>query len=134
MPLDSVNASAFKNDAETYISKIENIKDSYLGLDIGPKSIDVFSDLILSSKTIIWNGPMGVFEMDKFAAGTKGIAKAIAKATAKGAFSLVGGGESVSAVKSFGFGEEVSYLSTGGGAMLKYIEGAVLPGLKALEV
>ena len=134
LPLDSVNASAFKNDAETYISKIENIKDSYLGLDIGPKSIDVFSDLILSSKTIIWNGPMGVFEMNKFAGGTKGIAKAIAKATAKGAFSLVGGGESVSAVKSFGFGEEVSYLSTGGGAMLKYIEGGLLPGLKALEV
>jgi phosphoglycerate kinase len=104
-----------------------------MGLDIGPDSITQFSKAILNSKTIIWNGPMGVFEMENFSNGTKKIGEAICQATKNGAFSLVGGGDSVSAIKQFGFNDKVSYISTGGGAMLKYLEGKKLPGVVAIE-
>jgi phosphoglycerate kinase len=133
LPVDSVNADRFNNNAKVYVSEINNIKDGCLGLDIGPRSVTVFSNLILQSKTIIWNGPMGVFEMSNFSKGTREIAKAIASSTKKGAFTLVGGGESVSAIKKFGFNNDVSFLSTGGGAMLRYLEGRGLPGITALE-
>ncbi len=103
-----------------------------MGLDIGPQAIVVFSKVIENSKTILWNGPMGVFEMKKFETGTKSIAEAIVRATAKGAFSLIGGGDSAAAVAEFGFSDKVSYVSTGGGALLEYFEGKVLPGVKAL--
>ncbi len=104
-----------------------------MGLDIGPNAIDQFVNVILCSKTILWNGPMGVFEMANFQHGTKAIAQAIAKATQKGAFSLVGGGDSVAAVNQFGFADKVSYVSTGGGAMLEYFEGKTLPGIAAVQ-
>ena len=103
-----------------------------MGLDIGPQSIAVFSKAISESKTILWNGPMGVFEMDKFAAGTKAIAQAVVDATEKGAFSLIGGGDSAAAVAQLGYSDRVSYVSTGGGALLEYFEGKELPGVKAL--
>lgn len=133
LPSDSVNANGFKNDANTHITDIENIPDDYMGLDIGPKSIAVFSSVIKNSKTIIWNGPMGVFEMEKFSKGTKEIGEAICEATDGGAFSLVGGGDSVAAVKNFGLADKISYISTGGGAMLEYLEGKRLPGVIAIE-
>jgi phosphoglycerate kinase len=104
-----------------------------MGLDIGPQASTVFSGVIQASKTILWNGPMGVFEMEKFAAGTKRIAEAVVAATEKGGFSLIGGGDSAAAVAQFGFSEQVSYVSTGGGALLEYFEGKILPGVKALE-
>jgi phosphoglycerate kinase len=104
-----------------------------MGLDIGPQATQVFSKTVESSKTILWNGPMGVFEMEKFAAGTKGIAEAVVRATKKGGFSLIGGGDSAAAVNQFGFNDDVSYVSTGGGALLEYFEGKVLPGVAALE-
>ena len=133
LPSDSVNANDFKNDANTNITDIKNIADEYMGLDIGPESIASFSRIIKNSKTIIWNGPMGVFEMENFSKGTKEIGEAICEATENGAFSLVGGGDSVAAVKKFGFADKVSYISTGGGAMLEYLEGKELPGVVAIQ-
>jgi len=133
LPSDSVNAKEFNNNAIIQHSKIITIPDGFMGLDIGSDSITHFSKVILDSKTIIWNGPMGVFEMDNFSNGTKQIGEAICKATKNGAFSLVGGGDSVAAVKQFGFAEKLSYLSTGGGAMLEYLEGKKLPGVTAIQ-
>jgi len=133
IPSDSVNANDFKNDAKTNITDVKNIADEYIGLDIGPKSIATFSGVIKNSKTIIWNGPMGVFEMVNFSKGTKEIGEAICEATESGAFSLVGGGDSVAALKRFGLADKVSYVSTGGGAMLKYLEGKELPGVVAIQ-
>ncbi len=133
LPSDSVNADDFNNNATIQYSEITNIPDGFMGLDIGSDSITHFSKAILNSKTIIWNGPMGVFEMDNFSNGTKQIGEAICKATKNGAFSLVGGGDSVAAVKQFGFAEKVSYISTGGGAMLEYLEGKQLPGVTAIQ-
>ena len=132
LPSDSVNAKEFNNNATIQYSEITNIPDGFMGLDIGSDSITHFSKVILNSKTIIWNGPMGVFEMDNFSNGTKQIGVAICKATQNGAFSLVGGGDSVAAVKQFGFAEKVSYVSTGGGAMLESLEGKTLPGINAI--
>ena len=133
LPSDSVNAKEFNNNAIIQHSEITQIPDGFMGLDIGSDSITHFSKVILNSKTIIWNGPMGVFEMDNFSNGTKQIGVAICKATQNGAFSLVGGGDSVAAVKQFGFAEKVSYISTGGGAMLEYLEGKQLPGVTAIQ-
>ncbi|MDA7728761.1 phosphoglycerate kinase [Flavobacteriales bacterium] len=133
LPSDSLNANDFKNDSNTNITDIKNIADEYMGLDLGPKSIASFSDVIKNSKTLIWNGPMGVFEMQNFSKGTKEIGEAICKATENGAFSLVGGGDSVAAVKKFGFADKVSYISTGGGAMLEYLEGKKLPAVVAIQ-
>ncbi len=132
LPSDSVNANAFDNNAEINISSIETIPDGFMGLDIGKYSISAFSEIISASKTIIWNGPMGVFEMSNFEKGTKEIATAICKATEMGAYSLVGGGDSVAAIRKFGMGKKVSYISTGGGAMLEYLEGKKLPGVEAI--
>jgi phosphoglycerate kinase len=133
LPSDSVNANAFDNNAEINISSIETIPDGFMGLDIGKYSISAFSEIISASKTIIWNGPMGVFEMDNFSNGTKKIGEAVCKATENGAFSFVGGGDSVAAVTQFGFADKVSYISTGGGAMLEYLEGKELPGVVAIQ-
>ena len=131
-PSDSVNASAFDNNAEINISSIGAIPNGFMGLDIGKSSILNFSKIISTSKTIIWNGPMGVFEMSNFEKGTKEIAAAICKATEIGAYSLVGGGDSVAAIKKFRLEEKVSYLSTGGGAMLEYLKEERLPGIEAI--
>jgi phosphoglycerate kinase len=130
LPVDSVNGDKFDKDASVNVTDIRKIPDGWLGLDIGPASSSVFADVIHSSKTILWNGPMGVFEMEKFQSGTRTIAEAIVQATSKGAFSLIGGGDSAAAVNLFGFGDQVSYVSTGGGALLEYIEGKELPGVK----
>ena len=132
LPSDSLNADTFKNNAKTQSSSILSIQEDYMGLDIGEKSIACFSKIIKESKTIIWNGPMGVFEIKKFQNGTKMIGEAICTATKRGAFSLVGGGDSVAAVEKFNLTENISYISTGGGAMLKYLEGGVLPGVIAI--
>jgi phosphoglycerate kinase len=132
LPSDSVNANKFDNNAETNTSEITNIPNGFMGLDIGQESIAKFSEIIEHSKTIIWNGPMGVFEMPNFEKGTREIANAICKVTEKGAYSLVGGGDSVAAIKQFGLAEKVSYISTGGGAMLAYLEGKTLPGVDAI--
>ena len=133
LPIDSIIADKFAADANTDVANNTSIKDGWMGLDIGPQATQVFSKTVESSKTILWNGPMGVFEMEKFAAGTKGIAEAVVRATKKGAFSLIGGGDSAAAVNQFGFNDDVSYVSTGGGALLEYFEGQVLPGVAALE-
>jgi len=132
LPTDSVNADAFNNDANTNTTDIKYIPNNYMGLDIGVESIQKFTATIEQSKTIIWNGPMGVFELPNFANGTKLVGEAICNATESGAFSLVGGGDSVAALKQFGFDNKVSYLSTGGGAMLEYLEGKQLPGVTAI--
>jgi phosphoglycerate kinase len=132
-PVDGINADKFDPEANTYLSAIDDVKDGWMGLDIGPESITLFEKVIMDSKTILWNGPMGVFEMDKFAAGTTAIAKAVARATEKGAFSLIGGGDSVAAINKNGLADEVSYVSTGGGAMLEYMEGKKLPGITAIR-
>lgn len=133
LPVDAINADKFDAEANTKNTAIDQTPDGWMGLDIGEKSISLFSDVIKKSKTILWNGPMGVFEMPKFAAGTTAIAKAIADATAKGAFSLIGGGDSVAAINKNKLADKVSYVSTGGGAMLEYIEGKDLPGIKAIR-
>ena len=133
LPIDSVIADNFSNDANTQISANNAIPDGWMGLDIGPQAREVFSKIIESSKTILWNGPMGVFEMSNFAAGTEAIADAVVKATEDGGFSLIGGGDSASAVNNLGYGDKVSYVSTGGGALLEYMEGKTLPGVAALE-
>jgi phosphoglycerate kinase len=133
LPVDSLNADKFDNDANTIITAVDAVEDGWLGLDIAEKSIKKFSEVIENSKTILWNGPMGVFEMEKFSKGTTAIAKAIAAATSKGAFSLIGGGDSVAAINKNGLADKVSYVSTGGGAMLEYMEGKKLPGITAIR-
>jgi phosphoglycerate kinase len=133
LPTDSIIADNFSNDANTDTANNDNIKDGWMGLDIGPASVKAFSKVVESSKTILWNGPMGVFEMEKFEQGTKAIAEAVVKATENGAFSLIGGGDSAAAVAKFNFTNEVSYVSTGGGALLEYMEGKELPGVKAIN-
>jgi phosphoglycerate kinase len=133
LPVDSVIADKFSEDADTKIVNNDHIDKGWMGLDIGPESIKIFTKTILESKTILWNGPMGVFEIKKFQAGTKAIAEAIAKATKDGAYSLVGGGDSVAAINEFNLDDKVSYVSTGGGALLEYFEGKELPGIKAIN-
>jgi 3-phosphoglycerate kinase len=132
IPVDVVAANAFSNDAETKFVDVREIPEGWQGLDAGPKSLENFKKVILQSKTILWNGPLGVFEMPNFANGTIQLGNFIAEATANGAFSLVGGGDSVAAVKQFGFEDKVSYVSTGGGAMLEMLEGRTLPGIAAI--
>jgi phosphoglycerate kinase len=133
LPLDSLIADKFAADADCKNCPSTDIPSEWMGLDIGEKSIVAFTKVILASKTILWNGPMGVFEMKKFQGGTISIAKAVAEATKNGAFSLVGGGDSVAAVNQFGLADQVSYVSTGGGALLEYFEGKELPGIKAIR-
>lgn len=133
LPEDSVIADKFDANANTQVCPSDAIPDGWMGLDIGPKAEGIFAEVIRKSRTILWNGPMGVFEMEKFQKGTKAIAVAIAEATQNGSFSLVGGGDSVAAVNQFGFADKVSYVSTGGGAMLEYFEGKVLPGIAAVQ-
>ena len=133
LPPDSVIADKFAEDAETSHAPSNNIPEGWLGLDIGTYASEQFSNIIRRSKTILWNGPMGVFEWEHFQNGTKAIAEAVAESTGRGAFSLVGGGDSVSAVNQFGFADKVSYVSTGGGAMLEYFEGKELPGIAAVK-
>ena len=133
LPVDNIITTDFSNDTERKNCESMSIPDGWMGLDIGEKSRAIFTEVILASKTILWNGPMGVFEMSNYQAGTKAIAVAVAAATEKGAFSLVGGGDSVSAVNQFGFNDKVSYVSTGGGALLEYFEGKTLPGIAAIK-
>lgn len=133
LPYDSVIASAFSNDVDTKISSNNEIPDGWMGLDIGPEAIQDFSNIIKKSKTIMWNGPMGVFELSSFENGTKRVAESIAAATANGAYSLIGGGDSAAAINKFNFEDKVSYISTGGGALLEYLEGKELPGIKAIQ-
>ena len=133
LPVDVVCAKEFKEGAESKIFAIDSIPDEYEGLDSGPKSLENFKKIIMSSKTILWNGPVGVFELESFSKGTQEIGTAIAESTKSGAFSLVGGGDSVAAVKKFKLENEVSYVSTGGGAMLESLEGKILPGIGALK-
>ena len=133
IPKDAIIADKFDNAANKAVAAADEIPDDWMGLDIGPETIKKFTEIIENSKTILWNGPMGVFEMDNFAQGTKAIAEAVARATSKGAFSLIGGGDSVAAINKYGLKDKVSYVSTGGGAMLEYIEGKELPGVKAIK-
>ncbi len=133
IPTDAVNADAFDANANTNISKTNETPDGWMGLDIADETIKTFSDVIANSKTVLWNGPMGVFEMEKFAKGTSAIAHAVAQATANGAFSLIGGGDSVAAINKNNLADKVSYVSTGGGAMLEYMEGKTLPGIAAIR-
>ena len=133
LPKDSVIANDFNNNATINTAESNNIEDNWMGLDIGPEASRDFSDVILKSKTILWNGPMGVFEMSSFETGTKSIAEAVAKATSNGAYSLIGGGDSAAAAKKFGVEKEISHVSTGGGALLEYFEGKELPGIRAIE-
>jgi phosphoglycerate kinase len=133
LPSDSIIADNFAADANIATASSNAIPDGWMGLDVGPNACEHFANAIKQSKTILWNGPMGVFEMEQFQHGTKTIAIAVAAATANGAFSLVGGGDSVAAVNQFGFADQVSYVSTGGGAMLEYFEGKVLPGIAAIS-
>lgn len=132
LPEDSVVSTAFNNESEVKIFDTNNIPDGWMGLDIGEKAITAYSNCIKNSKTILWNGPMGVFEMSNFEKGTKAVAEAIAEATSNGAFSLVGGGDSVAAVNQFNLADKMSHVSTGGGAMLEYLEGKTLPGIAAI--
>jgi phosphoglycerate kinase len=133
LPVDAINADKFEADAKTSYSKVNETPDGWMGLDIGDETIRKYTEIINSSKTILWNGPMGVFEFEKFAKGTSAIAKAIAEATSKGAYSLIGGGDSVAAINKNKLSDKVSYVSTGGGAMLEYMEGKELPGIKAIR-
>jgi len=132
LPVDVLAADAFNNDANTQIVNVNNIPNGWQGLDCGPKSIVLFDNVVKQCKTILWNGPLGVFEMENFANGTIALGNSIAQATKNGTFSLVGGGDSVAAVKQFGFQDKVSYVSTGGGAMLESLEGKILPGIAAI--
>ncbi|UOX34894.1 phosphoglycerate kinase [Flavobacterium sediminilitoris] len=132
LPIDVVGADSFSNDANTKVFDVNNIPDGWQGLDAGPKSLAIFDKILNTSKTILWNGPLGVFEMESFAVGTIALGESIANATKNGAFSLVGGGDSVAAVKQFGLEEKMSYVSTGGGAMLEMLEGRTLPGIAAI--
>jgi len=133
LPVDSLNGDKFDNEAATSITAADAVEDGWMGLDIAEKSIKLFSEVIENSKSILWNGPMGVFEMEKFSKGTTAVANAIAAATAKGAYSLIGGGDSVAAINKNGLADKVSYVSTGGGAMLEYMEGKKLPGITAIR-
>lgn len=133
LPKDSIIADQFSNEANTLTADNHAIPTGWMGLDIGPESQKVFADIVEHSKTILWNGPMGVFEMSNFSKGTNAIAQAVVKATENGGFSLIGGGDSAAAVNNLGYGDKVSYVSTGGGALLEYMEGKVLPGVAALE-
>ena len=132
LPVDAIIADQFSNDATIKTEAINNIPEGWMGLDVGPKTNDIFSDVILNSKTVLWNGPVGVFELKKFATGTISLGNAISEATENGTFSLVGGGDSVAAVKQFNLSDKVSYVSTGGGAMLEMLEGKTLPGIQAI--
>ncbi len=132
LPVDNVIADAFDNNARRDLSKADEVPDGWMGLDIGEETLQVYEKVISQSKTILWNGPMGVFEMENFQQGTKRIAESIATATQTGAFSLIGGGDSVAAINKFHLSDKVSYVSTGGGAMLEYMEGKELPGIKAI--
>ncbi|MDQ3073416.1 MAG: phosphoglycerate kinase [Bacteroidota bacterium] len=132
LPEDSIIVENFKADAPSQIAKSGSIPEGWMGLDIGPAAREIYSQVIENSKTVLWNGPMGVFEWEKFAGGTKAIAEAVKEATSTGAFTLVGGGDSVAAVQQMGFANNVSYISTGGGAMLEALEGTILPGVEAL--
>ena len=132
IPVDVLAANDFANDADTKVVDVDKIPEGWQGLDAGPKTLENFKEVILKAKTILWNGPVGVFEMESFAKGTIAVGNAIDEATQKGAFSLVGGGDSVAAVKQFGFEDKVSYVSTGGGAMLESLEGKTLPGIAAI--
>ena len=132
LPVDVIAANDFSNDAETKIMDVNLIPEGWQGLDCGPKTKVIFHDVVMQCKTILWNGPLGVFEMENFAGGTIALGDSIAEATKNGAFSLVGGGDSVAAVKQFGFEKKVSYVSTGGGAMLESLEGKTLPGIAAI--
>ena len=133
LPVDTIIADEFNNDADRREADIYDIPEGWMGMDAGPKSRDLFNDVILNSRTILWNGPIGVFEMPNFSAGTVALGDSIAEATKLGAFSLVGGGDSVAFVKQFGYDDKVSYVSTGGGAMLESLEGMVLPGVAAIN-
>ncbi|MCF8230607.1 MAG: phosphoglycerate kinase [Bacteroidales bacterium] len=133
LPVDTIIADKFANDANTKVSPVDNIPEGWMGLDIGSESTQKFENILMQSKTILWNGPMGVFEMSNFEKGTVAMAESIAKATQKGAFSLVGGGDSVAAVNKYNYEDKVSRVSTGGGAMLEYVEGKMLPGIAAIE-
>jgi len=133
LPVDAINADAFDANANSNISKTNETPDGWMGLDIADASIKEFSEVIANSKTVLWNGPMGVFEFEKFSKGTSAIAQAVAKATENGAFSLIGGGDSVAAINKNKLADKVSYVSTGGGAMLEYMEGKELPGIKAIR-
>ena len=133
LPVDSLNGDKFDNEASTSVTAVDKVPEGWMGLDIAENSIKKFSEVIESSKTILWNGPMGVFEMEKFSHGTVAVAKSIAAATGKGAFSLIGGGDSVAAINKYNLADKVSYVSTGGGAMLEYMEGKKLPGITAIR-
>jgi phosphoglycerate kinase len=132
LPVDTVIADDFSNTANQGLVNKGEIPDNWMGLDIGPKTRELFGKVILESKTILWNGPMGVFEMESFDKGTKAIAEYVAEATRNGAYSLIGGGDSAAAVNKFGYTDQVSFVSTGGGALLEHMEGKVLPGVAAL--
>ncbi len=133
LPVDSLNGDKFDNEANTLVTPVDEVGEGWMGLDIAEKSVKKFTEVIENSKTILWNGPMGVFEMEKFSKGTVAIARSIAGATSKGAFSLIGGGDSVAAVNKYNLADKVSYVSTGGGAMLEYMEGKKLPGITAIR-
>ena len=133
IPTDTVVAGEFKNEAEHKSVSVNNIPPDWMGVDIGPETIKQFTEEILKAKTIVWNGPMGVFEMSNYANGTLAIAKAMAEATGKGATTVVGGGDSVAALEQSGLADKMSHVSTGGGASLEFLEGKTLPGVKALE-
>jgi phosphoglycerate kinase len=133
LPIDTIIADKFSNDAQVLACKADDVPEEWMGLDIGEETAKEYIDVIRESQTILWNGPMGVFEMPKFEAGTKLVGEAVGKATNNGSFSLIGGGDTVAAINKYNLNEAVSYVSTGGGAMLEYIEGKILPGIKALE-
>jgi len=133
LPTDVIVADKFSADAESQIVSVENIPDGWMGLDIGPDSVKTFQSALADCKSVLWNGPMGVFEFDKFAAGTEAIARTLADLTKQGTDTIIGGGDSVAAVEKVGVAEQMSHISTGGGASLELLEGKVLPGIAALD-